>query len=183
MEILLNHALGYLEIGPASAIRKPVCANLLYGCWLGCAHPLLLVAPLVIVGLGGGSLIGGCLLQMPQGNMDNKSRFFRDLPRLSRHEQRLVVTVLLLAQLLDGDFGSREREMWESISILPSIGEVACYDAERLHFLAYKFRSRQFIDVPTLYGGIEPMKPPPPKQAFGVRLERAWNRFTQLISG
>lgn len=94
------------------------------------------------------------------GNLDSISRFLADMRRLSQPERTAVLSVHLLAQLLDGDLAPEEFALWGRIrrSVLVRTGveeeegrlDLSEAQQAALQQQAVAFRSRQRISAASI---------------------------------
>lgn len=98
-------------------------------------------------------MTGTHAVETPSTPLDSVPCFLSDLRTLRRDEQTLVLTVLLLAQLLDGEIEEGELVLWSRI--YRHIGRMQPPDEDALRGCACAFRKGILIDVQLLQAALD----------------------------
>ena len=98
-------------------------------------------------------LTGTRAVETPSTPLDSVPCFLSDLRTLHHDEQTLILTVLLLAQVLDGGIDQAELVLWSRI--YRHIGRMRPPDEDALSGCACAFRTGVLIDVRLLQAALD----------------------------
>ena len=98
-------------------------------------------------------LTGTRAVETPSTPLDSVPCFLSELRMLRPDEQTLVLTVLLLAQVLDGEIDQAELVLWSRI--YRHIGRMQPPDEDALRGCACAFRKGVLIDVQLLQAALD----------------------------